>query len=71
MRSHGQHGPSWADASRKASARGHTVSARCFNSSAANKLLVLVDGRSVYSPLFSGVFWDVQEAMLEELIASK
>jgi hypothetical protein len=47
--------------------QGHTVSARCFNSSAANKLLVLVDGRSVYSPLFSGVFWDVQEAMLEEI----
>lgn len=34
------------------------VSSRGFASTAANKLLVLVDGRSVYSPLFSGVFWE-------------
>jgi iron complex outermembrane receptor protein len=47
--------------------QGHTVSARGFSSSSANKLLVLVDGRSVYSPLFSGVFWDVQEVMLEDI----
>jgi iron complex outermembrane receptor protein len=47
--------------------QGYTVSARGFNSSAANKLLVLIDGRSVYSPLFSGVFWDVQEVMLEDI----
>ena len=33
----------------------------------ANKLLVLIDGRSVYSPLFSGVFWDVQDVMLEDV----
>ncbi len=37
------------------------ISARGFNSDIANKLLVLVDGRTVYSPLFSGVFWDMQE----------
>ena len=33
----------------------------------ANKLLVLIDGRSVYSPLFSGVFWDAQDVMLEDI----
>lgn len=32
-----------------------------------NKLLVLVDGRSVYTPLFGGVFWDTQELMLEDV----
>ena len=34
------------------------VTARGFNGRYANKLLVLVDGRTVYSPLSSGVFWD-------------
>jgi len=34
------------------------ISARGFNNRFANKLLVLIDGRSVYSPLFSGVFWE-------------
>ncbi|HEX7830132.1 MAG TPA: TonB-dependent receptor [Thermoanaerobaculia bacterium] len=48
-------------------AMGYTVSARGFINSAANKLLVLIDGRSVYSPLFSGVFWDVQDVMLEDI----
>jgi iron complex outermembrane recepter protein len=43
------------------------ISARGFNSAVANKLLVLVDGRSVYSPLFAGVFWDVQEIPLESI----
>ncbi len=33
----------------------------------ANKLLVMIDGRSVYSPLFGGVFWNVQNLMLEDL----
>ena len=32
-----------------------------------NKLLVLVDGRSVYTPLFSGVFWDIQDMLLEDV----
>jgi iron complex outermembrane receptor protein len=49
------------------SATGGTVSARGFASSSANKLLVLIDGRSVYTPLFSGVFWDVQNVMLEDI----
>ena len=32
-----------------------------------NKLLVLIDGRSVYSPLFSGVFWDMQDVLMEDI----
>ncbi len=40
------------------------ISARGFNTTAANKLLVLIDGRTVYTPLFSGVFWDVQDVLL-------
>jgi iron complex outermembrane recepter protein len=43
------------------------ISARGFNATTANKLLVLIDGRSVYTPLFSGVFWDVQNVMLEDI----
>lgn len=43
------------------------ISARGFNATTANKLLVLIDGRSVYTPLFSGVFWDVQNVMLENI----
>src|SRR6267154_5812698 len=48
-------------------ASGYAISARGFNNTAANKLLVLIDGRSVYSPLFSGVFWDAQNVMLEDV----
>lgn len=51
----------------RASASAYAISARGFNSNARNKLLVLIDGRSVYSPLFSGVFWDVQDVMLEDI----
>ena len=43
------------------------ISARGFNTSLANKLLVLIDGRTVYTPLFSGVFWDVQDYLLEDI----
>jgi iron complex outermembrane receptor protein len=43
------------------------ISSRGFNNEFANKLLVLIDGRSVYTPLFSGVFWDVQDPMLEDV----
>jgi len=35
-----------------------SISIRGFNSDLANKLLVLIDGRSVYSPLYAGVFWE-------------
>src|SRR5436853_3914022 len=47
--------------------RQWAISARGFNSTAANKLLVLIDGRTVYTPLFSGVFWDVQELPLPDI----
>jgi iron complex outermembrane recepter protein len=43
------------------------ISSRGFNSQFANKLLVLIDGRTVYSPLFSGVYWDVQDVPLEDI----
>jgi iron complex outermembrane recepter protein len=51
----------------RVSANEYAISARGFNGTAANKLLVLIDGRSVYSPLFSGVFWDVQDVMIEDI----
>ncbi len=43
------------------------ISARGFNEVTADKLLVLIDGRTVYSPLFAGVFWDVQDTLLEDV----
>lgn len=43
------------------------ISARGFQITTANKLEVRIDGRSVYTPLFSGVFWDVQDTMLEDV----
>ncbi|MGE0704287.1 MAG: TonB-dependent receptor plug domain-containing protein, partial [Vicinamibacterales bacterium] len=43
------------------------VSARGFNSALANKLLVMIDGRTVYSPQFAGVFWDMQDVLLEDV----
>lgn len=43
------------------------ISARGFNNTIGNKLLVLIDGRTVYSPLFSGVFWDAQDVVLEDV----
>ena len=43
------------------------ISARGFNDFFANKLLVLIDGRSVYTPLFAGVYWDVQDTLLEDI----
>jgi iron complex outermembrane recepter protein len=51
----------------RVSGNEYAISARGFNGTAANKLLVLIDGRSVYSPLFSGVFWDVQDVMIEDI----
>jgi iron complex outermembrane receptor protein len=43
------------------------ISARGFNTALGNKLLVMIDGRTVYSPLFSGVFWNVQDYLLEDI----
>ncbi|WP_372785699.1 TonB-dependent receptor plug domain-containing protein [Phenylobacterium sp.] len=54
------------------SASGYVITARGFNGnpgaqSFSNKLLVLIDGRSVYSPLFSGVYWDMQDVLPEDV----
>jgi iron complex outermembrane receptor protein len=43
------------------------IGSRGFNGRFDNKLLVLIDGRSVYTPLFSGVYWNVQDVMLEDI----
>jgi iron complex outermembrane recepter protein len=43
------------------------ISARGFNSQYANKMLVLVDGRSVYTKGFAGVHWGVQDVVMEDL----
>ena len=48
-------------------AEGYAITARGFNNPLANKLLVLIDGRTVYTPLFSGVFWEVQDTMIEDI----
>ena len=43
------------------------VSARGFNGRITNKLLVLLDGRSIYSPLFSGVLWEAEDTLMEDI----
>jgi iron complex outermembrane receptor protein len=43
------------------------ISSRGFNDIFADKLLVMIDGRTVYTPLFSGVFWEVQDTVLEDI----
>lgn len=43
------------------------ITARGTNATSADKLLVLIDGRIVYTPLYSGVFWDAQNVMLEDV----
>jgi iron complex outermembrane receptor protein len=47
--------------------REYAISTRGFTSLIANKLLVMIDGRTVYSPLFSGVFWDAQDLILDDI----
>lgn len=53
--------------------QGWGISSRGFNgapianSTLADKLLVMIDGRTVYTPLFGGVYWDVQNVLLEDL----
>ena len=43
------------------------ITSRGFNDRFADKLLVLLDGRTIYDPLFSGVYWDVQDTLLEDI----
>jgi iron complex outermembrane receptor protein len=51
----------------RADANQWAISSRGFNNVLANKMLVLIDGRTVYSPLFSGTFWEAQDVMLEDV----
>ncbi len=44
-----------------------SISSRGFAGFTSNKLLVLIDGRSVYTPAYSGTFWDMQNVMLEDI----
>jgi len=48
-------------------AGNYTITARGFAGNSANKQLVMIDGRSVYTPLFSGVFWDVQQLPMDSI----
>jgi len=43
------------------------ITSRGFNGRFSTKLLVLMDGRTVYSPIYSGVFWDEQDTLLEDV----
>ncbi len=43
------------------------VTSRGFSGNFANKLLVMIDGRTVYSPVFSGVYWDAQNTLLDDI----
>lgn len=51
----------------RANSVNYAITARGFNSGFANKLLVMIDGRTVYTPVFSGVFWDQQELVLADV----
>ena len=51
----------------RADANQYSIAARGFNGVLANKMLVMIDGRIVYSPLFSGVFWEAQDVLLEDV----
>ena len=45
----------------------YAITSRGFNGQFANKLLVLVDGRTVYTPVFAGVYWDTQDIPLDDI----
>ena len=51
----------------RADAFQYVIGARGFSNILANKMLVMVDGRAVYTPLFSGVFWEAQDRVLEHI----
>ncbi len=51
----------------KIDANRWTIASRGFNNYYSNKLLVLVDGRTVYTSLFSGVYWEVQDTVLGDI----
>jgi iron complex outermembrane receptor protein len=45
----------------------YAISARGFAISTANKMLVLIDGRTVYSPVYAGVFWETQDVVIQDV----
>jgi iron complex outermembrane receptor protein len=51
----------------QADARTWSISARGFGNTLADKMLVMIDGRTVYTPLYAGVFWDAQDVFLPDL----
>jgi iron complex outermembrane receptor protein len=48
-------------------ANSWAITSRGFNGRFSNKLLVMIDGRTVYSPSFSGTYWDIQDTVLEDI----
>ena len=51
----------------KANNQTFAIGTQGANQTSTDKLLVLIDGRIVYSPIFSGTFWDAQNVMLEDV----
>lgn len=51
----------------RADSNSWAISIRGFNSTLANKLLVLIDGRTVYNPVFGGTLWEAHNLMLEDI----
>jgi iron complex outermembrane receptor protein len=51
----------------QSSARSWAISLRGMNVLAANKISVVMDGRSLFTPLFSGVQWDAQDTLIEDI----
>lgn len=51
----------------KIDANKWSISSRGFSGQFSNKLLVLIDGRSVYTPLYSGVYWDAHDVVMEDI----
>jgi iron complex outermembrane receptor protein len=45
----------------------YAITARGFAITTANKMLVLIDGRTVYSPVFAGVFWETQDVVIADI----
>jgi iron complex outermembrane receptor protein len=48
-------------------ARSYAISARGAKTSLSNKLLVIIDGRPIYTPLFAGVLWDMQDVLIDDI----
>ena len=46
---------------------GYAISLRGFNITTANKMLVMIDGRTIYSPVFAGVFWEAQDMLIADI----